>query len=213
MNLISSYRFKALTGGRQFTRQALPPLIGIRKEIAEPVEIDDDRTVRFCISTDCVDRDQDKIDQSGWQLDHYLKNPVVLWSHDAMRLPLGKVVALPRAKGRLSAAVKFLPAEGYGEASEKAEEVYQLVRDGWLSATSVGFRPLAWDFTDDEERGASDWFPGIDFHSQELVELSIVNVPANPEALIEPGGSMETAPARAADARARYRRRLIAALA
>ena len=56
--------------------------------------------------------------------------------------------------------------------------------DGFLSATSVGFRQLTWDFTEDEERGADDWWPGIVFHTQELVEFSIVTVPANPEALI-----------------------------
>jgi hypothetical protein len=49
----------------------------------------------------------------------------------------------------------------------------------------VGFRPLEWDFTDDPERGADDWFPGIDFQQQELVELSVVTVPANPEALMD----------------------------
>jgi phage head maturation protease len=64
--------------------------------------------------------------------------------------------------------------------------VYRLARGGFLAATSVGFRPLKWEYTTDKERGADDWFPGIDFEEQELVEFSIVTVPANPEALMEP---------------------------
>ena len=40
-------------------------------------------------------------------------------------------------------------------------------------------------------RGADDWFPGIDFEEQELVELSIVTVPANPEALVDAPGPGE----------------------
>ena len=43
----------------------------------------------------------------------------------------------------------------------------------------------------DKDRGADDWFPGIDFEEQELVELSIVTVPANPEALVDAPGPGE----------------------
>jgi hypothetical protein len=70
-----------------------------------------------------------------------------------------------------------------------------MAADGYLSATSVGFRPIKWDFSSDPERDGGGWMPGIDFDQQELVELSIVAVPSNPEALIdgaipiiEPGG-------------------------
>ena len=66
-----------------------------------------------------------------------------------------------------------------------AESIYRLAQGGFLAATSVGFRPLKWEYTSDLARGADDWFPGIDFEQQELVEFSIVTVPANPEALIE----------------------------
>jgi HK97 family phage prohead protease len=53
------------------------------------------------------------------------------------------------------------------------------VKERMLSATSVGFRPLKWSFSKDRERGG-----GIDFHEQELLEFSIVTVPANSEATI-----------------------------
>ena len=44
----------------------------------------------------------------------------------------------------------------------------------------VGFRPLVWSFSKDKTRRG-----GIDFHEQELMEFSIVSVPANSEALME----------------------------
>jgi HK97 family phage prohead protease len=196
---------------------------GVRKMATEPIAAAGERTLRFTISTGAVDRDQDTISVAGWQLDHFVRNPVVLWSHRAEDLPIGKVVDIGRDDSRLFAAVKFLPG-GYGAASDLADVVYRMANDGFLAATSVGFRPMAWDFTDDETRGADSWFPGIDFHEQELVELSICTVPSNPEALIdgaipiEPGGGSNDAAPVISPAPVqllntdRYRRRARAAL-
>ena len=143
--------------------------------------------LRFCISTETVDRELDKIALAGWDLTQYRNNPVVLWAHDAQRLPIGRAMDVGVVNGRLMASVKFVPPD-MPEAGGFAEAVFRMAKDGWLGATSVGFRPIKWDYTNDETRGADDWFPGIDFEEQELVELSIVTVPANPEALIEGPG-------------------------
>ena len=67
---------------------------------------------------------------------------------------------------------------------DKAEAVLRLCQAGFLSATSVGFRPLDYDIADDRDDGEG-WFPPMDFKRQELLEFSIVTVPANAEALIE----------------------------
>ena len=198
MDFVSARTFKSFhlepspSTGRPM-RVKRPSLVGIRKGAFESVEKLNDRTLGFTISTGAVDRDQDMIDPKGWKLDHYLRNPVVLWAHRADELPIGKATGVDRDDRRLRASVEFLPG-GYGTASDLADNIYRLAHDGYLSATSVGFRPITWDFTDDETRGGGDWFPGIDFAEQELVELSICCVPSNPEALIdgaipiEPGG-------------------------
>jgi HK97 family phage prohead protease len=206
MDFVLSHRFKALhvtrgSNGLPVRAKDAGIIAGVRKLAAgAPVQQLDDRTLRFTISTGAVDRDQDTISVGGWQLDHFMRNPVVLWSHRADELPIGKVVDIGRDDSRLHAAVRFLPG-GYGAASETADIVYRLTADGYLAATSVGFRPVSWDFTDDETRGGNDWFPGIDFHEQELVELSLCTVPSNPEALIDGaipiqpgGGSQDVAP-------------------
>jgi HK97 family phage prohead protease len=187
MRFLESCEFKSICAKR--TKAGLirtAPLVGIRKGMVDVVQQIDNRTTRFTISTAAVDRDLDTVAVAGWQLDNFAKNPVVLWAHRADEPPIGKVVDIGRDDTRLHAAVQFLPAEGYGKASDVAEMIYTMIRDGYLSATSVGFRPLKWDFSEDRDDGVG-WFPGIDFHEQELVELSICPVPSNPDALIEPG--------------------------
>ena len=126
----------------------------------------------FAISTGVEDRERDTISTAGWELDNYRKNPTVLWAHDYSALPVGRSEMVIARAGQLVARMEFVPAE----ISPFAETVRQLVEGGWLKATSVGFRPLEWKFN--ETRG------GFDFTRQELLEFSIVPIPANPEALI-----------------------------
>lgn len=188
MMIVSATQFKTFNRGRNVTRGA----IGIRKQIIGPAEqmTGDLRALRFTISTDAVDREQDKIAIAGWDLKNFKQNPVVLWGHDASRLPIGRAFDVKVEDGALKASVEFIPQDT-PEGGMFAESVYRLARGGFIAATSVGFRPVKWDYTRDASRGADDWFPGIDFEEQELVELSIVTVPANPEALIDAPGPGE----------------------
>lgn len=183
MHLVSATRFKSLNRNRKITAASA---VGVRKQMIAPIEqlASDDRSLRFTISTGIVDREQDTIAVAGWDLSAFLRNPVVLWGHDSAALPIGRALDVGLQGSALKATVRFIPADT-PERGQFAEAVYQLARQGFISATSVGFRPLQWDYTDDPERGADDWFPGIDFQRQELVELSIVTVPANPEALMD----------------------------
>jgi hypothetical protein len=52
-----------------------------------------------------------------------------------------------------------------------------MVKGGFLSATSVGFKPVKWNL--EPERG------GVTYHEQILLEASLVPVPANASALVE----------------------------
>jgi HK97 family phage prohead protease len=188
MQIVSATRFKTINRGRNVTRAA----VGVRKQIIAPAgQVGGDlRALRFTISTESVDREQDRIALAGWDLANFRRNPVVLWGHDASRLPIGRALDLRIEDGGLKATVEFIP-EDTPEGGQFAESVYRLARQGFIAATSVGFRPIKWDYTNDQSRGADDWFPGIDFEEQELVELSVVTVPANPEALADPPGPGE----------------------
>jgi HK97 family phage prohead protease len=137
---------------------------------------DADRTLTFVISTASVDRVGDTIDVSGWKLDAFRKNPVVLWAHDASSLPVAKADKVWIEGGKLMAQAEFTPA-GMARFNDT---VFEMLKAGFLNATSVGFSPLKYAFTDDPQRRF-----GIDFLEQELLEFSVVPVPANAEALIQ----------------------------
>lgn len=148
----------------------------LRKEfIAEEVKAleDQPRSIRFRITSGNPDRDRDTIAPAGWQLDNYRKNPVVMFGHDYASLPIAKATLIESSADGLSSVAEFAPADVY----PFAETVHQMVRGGFLNAASVGFRPMAWVYNEDRK--------GVDYSEQELLEWSIVPVPANAEALVE----------------------------
>jgi HK97 family phage prohead protease len=130
------------------------------------------RTYRFVVSTNTVDRSNDTIDQSGWDLKAYRRNPVVLWSHDASNWPVGKATKIGVEGGKLVAEVMFA-------GTFEGRKAQALVDAGFLKSTSVGFQPTEFKMSLDRER-----MGGVDFKKQQLMEFSIVNVPANPDCLI-----------------------------
>jgi HK97 family phage prohead protease len=138
----------------------------------------DSRSMKFIISTDSIDRDGDSVSAKGWDLSNYLKSPVVLWSHDYSTPPIAKATQVEQTANGLAATAEF-PQKGV---YPLADTVYELLKGGFLSATSVGFRPL-------EVEKATDREKGMNFSKQELLEFSIVPVPANPEALIQMSAS------------------------
>ncbi len=150
----------------------------VRASLDTEVKMIDDerRSVGFTISTGQVDRMGDVIDPMGWQLDEFRKNPVVLWGHDSGALPVGRATRVWIEDGKLKAEAQFTPA-GMARFNDT---VYEMVKAGFLNATSVGFRPLKYALSEDPQRRY-----GIDFKEQELLEFSVVSVPANPGALID----------------------------
>ena len=132
-------------------------------EMAEP------RRLRFVVSTGDVDRDNDTIDPNGWELANFKNNPVVLWAHDHRGLPIARAVEIGVEGNQLVAVAEFAT-------HAFAQTVFDLLKGGFLRATSVGFRAL--EYAINEERR------GVDFKRQELMEFSVCPVPANPMALI-----------------------------
>ena len=83
----------------------------------------------------------------GWDVAHYLQNPVVLWAHSYSSPPVARAVQLYKTATSLMADDEF-PEEG---AYPFADTVYNLVKAGFLNTVSVGFQPQEWVY--DEERG------------------------------------------------------------
>jgi len=148
--------------------------IEVRKRFnVEVKEVEgEERTIEVIASTPAKDRDLDTINQDGWILDDYKKNPIFLWAHDYSTLPLGKALATWVQDGQLRQKIQFAPAE----ANPMAEQVYQLYKGGFLNSVSVGFDPVEWEWAEGDEEN-------INFQQQALLETSAVPVPSNPEAL------------------------------
>lgn len=134
------------------------------------------KRTRFVASTAAPDRDGDTIDPAGWQLENYRKNPVFLWAHNYSRLPLG------RADAQIEGTQLVIDVE-WDTADPFAAEVQRKYAEGFLNAVSVGFAPIK-----AIPRGGDSF--GLHFLEQDLLEVSAVPVPSNPQAL-----AMRSAPA------------------
>jgi HK97 family phage prohead protease len=144
------------------------------------------RTLRFVFSDGSIDRYGDRIDPAGWELDEYKTNNVALWAHDSSLPPIGRGLNVGHVSGRLMGDIEFAGAD----INPFADMIYRMYKDGFLSAVSVGFLPLEWNFVNEPERRG-----GIDFKRQSLMEISCVPVPALPTALIEArAAGIDTAP-------------------
>ena len=130
------------------------------------------RTLVVKISTPTPDRSKDIVEPKGMNSDNFMKNPVVLFAHNYGELPIAKCTGLKVADTGILATVQF-PEEG---TYPKADTVYQMYKDGFLNAWSVGFQPIDNGYEPNEEGGYT-------FKSWELLEFSSVPVPANAEAL------------------------------
>lgn len=137
------------------------------------------RTVSFVASTEAVDRMGDSIKLSGWRLDRFKQNPVILFGHDHDDLPIGKALSIGVEGDALVVVVQFASAE----ANPVAENVFRLIQEGCLNAVSVGFIMIRWEWVDDEENGRC----GFDILEAELLEISVVPIPAHPDALVQAG--------------------------
>jgi HK97 family phage prohead protease len=110
-------------------------------------------------------------------MSHFRKNPVVLWAHDYNQLPVAKATNLSITEQGLAADIQFPPRGVY----PFADTVHDMLKAGFLSATSVGFKPSEHEENADRSKNGRS---GFDFKKQELLEFSIVPVPSNPEALV-----------------------------
>jgi HK97 family phage major capsid protein/HK97 family phage prohead protease len=123
----------------------------------------------FVLSDATKDRMGDIIDPKGWVLDNFRSNPMALFNHNS-GFPIGHWEDVKVQGGRLIGKLK-LAARG---TSDRIDEIISLVEQGILRAVSVGFAPI-------ERKPLDDG--GVRFTKQELLETSLVSIPANPAAV------------------------------
>ena len=158
---------KVLFLNSSFTKSSLPAAD----------DADESVTIEGYASTVDVDRHGDIVPASVWEkgVDNYLKNPVILAYHNHNE-PIGRMV-----EHRVDAKGLWIKAR----ISKAAGDVYSLVKDGVLTAFSIGFR-----IADAEYNSALELFVVKEL---ELHEISVVSVPANQNTLFSLSKAFDTA--------------------
>jgi HK97 family phage prohead protease len=106
-----------------------------------------------------------------WNLSAFRANPIILFGHDYRSLPVARCTSVGWDGEALSGTVEFIEPS----ISPEAEKVFQLVKAGFMRACSVGMVPL--DPPKANPKG------GYDYGRVELLEVSLVPVPSQPDAL------------------------------
>jgi len=157
---------KVLTLTSTFTKSNLP---------TKDMSIDSIMIEGYASTVD-TDRQGDIVPATVWSkgIQNYLKNPVILAYHDHSE-PVGRMV-----DHRVDSKGLWIKAR----ISAAAGEVFNLIKDGVLTAFSIGFR-----IADAEYNAASELFVVKDL---ELHEISVVSVPANQNTLFSLSKSFNT---------------------
>ncbi len=107
---------------------------------------------------------EEALQQAAKELTQEPYNKVFI-NHDIRDIPIGKIVAAEVRDGKLWVRLML------NKAHPQFETIYNSLKDGFLDAFSIGFRVL-------ERRGNK-------ITRLKILEVSIVGVPANPEAVVE----------------------------
>jgi HK97 family phage prohead protease/HK97 family phage major capsid protein len=130
-----------------------------------------DNPLEYVMSDASIDRVGDVIEPAGWMLDNFARNPIALFGHNA-NFPIGKWHDVRVKDARLVGRLELMDP-----VSDRLREVHAAIAAGVLRAVSVGFHPEEFKPLEGSRNG------GLRFTKQELVECSVVSVPANPNAL------------------------------
>ncbi len=132
----------------------------------------------FVVSDETLDRYNEVIVASGWKLDNYVRNPVFQNSHQYGDIiyTIGRAL-ITEVRTMHGRTVLFQRVEFATEANPIAKIAYNLYKGKFLNAVSVGFIPTQW------ENGGPGHLWQRRYTEQELLEVSAVGIPANPNAL------------------------------
>ncbi len=142
----------------------------------------DDEVFTFVASTSDPDRHGTVLNQKGWKLKNFNANPIIGYQHNLY----GDMCNAPDpddviGKGRAYIEdAELLVDVVFDSENEKAQTIKSKVQRGFLRTTSVGFIELGEGNKGNDKK---DEDPNLYyFKGQELLEMSIVNIPSNPNA-------------------------------
>jgi len=136
----------------------------------------------FILSDATPDRFGDIVEPGGWDTKNFARNPIALFNHHPDWI-VGSWKGLRVQDNALRGNLMLAPKG----TSPRIDEIRALVEHGILKAVSVGFKPIESRPRKQQQahEGGGFFGPqgGIIYSKAELVETSLVSIPANPNAL------------------------------
>lgn len=143
----------------------------------------------FILTDETLDAHSERVIARGVDLTRFKQNPVMLFNHirsvpgfwdegalsnDSI-LPIGRWENIKKVNDQITADAMIDMGDDF------ASKIGQKVKDGIINAVSIGFKALAYsDDPNDKVQGQK----GLTITKAELLEASLVDIPANPNALI-----------------------------
>ena len=146
-------------------------------------EVDGQKVHTFVASTSDPDRHRTVLNQKNWKLENFNANPIIGYQHNVYGDGFCDVADPDDVIGKGLAYVEeeeLLLDVVFDEENEKALKIESKVDRGFLSAVSVGFLEIGYGHMGNKDDGEDKEL--YYFHGQELIEVSIVNLPSNPKA-------------------------------
>lgn len=130
------------------------------------------KSVTVVISDNKEDRYGEIVDQKSWNFKDFMKNPIVLWGHNPEEPEnvLGTASSLEVAPDGSQTTAKLSFDD---DINPKAALVFNQIKKGTLRTVSVGFVPHTEEYLNDT--------PVL--KDNDLLEISVVPIPANPRAV------------------------------
>ena len=143
--------------------------------VTEARQTEDGSAHRMVIAANDVSRNGDDLNLRGVDFQNYLKNPVVLWSHDSFGgIPIGKTLEIDHDdKGRIVADFQF------NSDDEFAARVENAWNGGFIRAASIRYIPTKVV----EVRNEAGEVERFRVDKSDLLEWSLVPIPADPDSV------------------------------
>src|SRR4051794_251088 len=150
------------------------------------------RTVDIVASDFSLDNHGTRIDPAGWDVEQFKRNPVIClqhdsWGHSASSgLPIAN--AIPETvrieNGKLVMRIRFPEKDKF----PLADQVFELVADGFLRGISVGFDPQEYEEVEEDVDGFKKRV--VVYRKQKLLECSLVTIPSNDNGMVQRAAKM-----------------------
>ena len=139
------------------------------------VGLEADRAIEAIINSEIVALDGHIVRTAGIDTSDYEVNSQLLFAHDQESLPVGRGTRVWKDATLLRGRFQFATADEY----PFADTVYKMIRGQYLQSVSMSWFPI--EYRSLKDRKNPD---GLEFIRSKLLEVSVVPVPSNPQALI-----------------------------